>query len=320
MGTGTERFERYVSLIAQQLGHADRVEPFRGYCTGLMLPAQRKSVEPMAAHLAPTRVRSEHQRLHHFVADAAWSDDAVLAAVRDYVLEAVVPHAGEPEALLIDDTGFPKQGTHSVGVARQYCGQLGKQDNCQVAVSVSLANEQYSLPVAYRLYLPKEWAEDPVRRAEAKVPETVAFATQPALALQLLEQLKTVDGLPKVVVVDAGYGVDTAFRQQLTALGFTYVVGITGAVSVWPEGQAPLPPKPWAGRGLKPTRLRHDAEHRPLSTRALAMQLPTRRFHTVTWRQGTNEALSDLPSVFRAPANTPHAAFHFSDCCFNHAS
>ena len=202
-----------------------------------------------------------------------------------------MPHAGEADALLIDDTGFPKQGTHSVGVARQYCGQLGKQDSCHVAVSVSLANEQYSLPLAYRLYLPKEWAEDPVRRAEAKVPETVAFATKPALALQLLEQLQTVDGLPKVVVVDAGYGVDTAFRQQLTTLGFTYVVGITGAVSVWPEGQAPLPPKPWAGRGLKPTRLRRDAEHQPLSARALAMQLPPRRFHTVTWREGTNDSL-----------------------------
>ena len=299
MATATERFEHYVSLIAQQLGHADRVEPFRGYCTGLMLPVQRKSVEPMAAHLAPSRVRSEHQRLHHFVADAAWSDEMVLTAVRDYVLEAVVPRAGEPEALLIDDTGFPKQGTHSVGVARQYCGQLGKQDNCQVAVSVSLANEHYSLPVAYRLYLPKEWAEDCVRRVEAKVPATVAFATKPAIALQLLEQLQPVAALPKVVVADAGYGVDTAFRQQLTTLGFSYVVGITGAVSVWPEGQAPLPPKPWVGRGLKPTRLRHDAEHRPLSTRALAMQLPTRRFHTVTWRQGTNEALSSRFAALR---------------------
>ena len=299
MGTATERFEQYVSLIAQQLGHADRVEPFRGYCTGLLLPVQRKSVEPMAAHLAPTRVRSEHQRLHHFVADAAWSDDAVLAAVRDYVLEKVAPRAGKPEVLLIDDTGFPKQGRHSVGVARQYCGQLGKQDNCQVAVSVSLANEQYSLPVAYRLYLPKEWAEDPVRRAAAKVPETVAFATKPALALQLLQQLQQVEGLPKLVVVDAGYGVDTAFRQKLTALGFSYVVGITGAVSVWPEGQAPLPPKPWSGRGLKPKRLRRDAEHQPLSTQALAMQWPRRRFHTVTWREGTHEALSSRFAALR---------------------
>jgi SRSO17 transposase len=302
MGTETARFEQYVSLIAQQLGHADRVEPFRGYCTGLLLPVHRKSVEPMAAHLAPTRVRSEHQRLHHFVADAAWSDDAVLAAVRDYVLAKVVPHAGGPEALLLDDTGFPKQGTHSVGVARQYCGQLGKQDNCQVAVSVSLANEQYSLPVAYRLYLPKEWAADPARRAEAKIPETVAFATKPALALQMLEQLQTVAGLPKVVVVDAGYGVDTAFRQKLGALGFSYVVGITGAVSVWSEGQAPLPPKPWVGRGLKPTRLRRDAEHQPLSTQALAMQLPRRRFHTVTWREGTNEALSSRFAALRVRA------------------
>lgn len=299
MGTATERFEQYVSLIAQQLGHADRVEPFRGYCTGLMLPVQRKSVEPMAAHLAPARVRSEHQRLHHFVADAAWSDDSVLAAVRDYVLKEVVPRAGEPEALLIDDTGFPKQGTHSVGVARQYCGQLGKQDNCQVAVSVSLAHAQYSLPIAYRLYLPKEWAANLARRAAAKVPETVAFATKPALALQLLEPLRSVDRLPKVVVADAGYGVDTAFRLQLTTLGFTYVVGITGSVSVWPEGQAPLPPKPWAGRGLKPKRLRRDAEHQPLSARALAMQLRSRRFHTVTWREGTNVALSSRFAALR---------------------
>ena len=299
MGTATERFEYYVSLIAQQLGHADRVGPFRGYCTGLLLPVQRKSVEPMAAHLAPTRVRSEHQRLHHFVADAAWSDDAVLAAVRDFVLEEVVSRAGAPEALLIDDTGFPKQGTHSVGVARQYCGQLGKQDNCQVAVSISLANEQYSLPVAYRLYLPKEWAADPARRASAKVPETVAFATKPALALQLLEQLKTVDGFPNVVVVDAGYGVDTGFRQKLTALGFTYVVGITGAVSVWPEGQAPLPPKPWSGRGRKTKLLRRDARHRPLSVKALALQMSPRRFRTVTWREGTNAALSSRFAAVR---------------------
>jgi len=299
MGTATKGFERYVSLIAQQLGHADRVEPFRGYCTGLLLPVQRKSVEPMAAHLAPTRVRSEHQRLHHFVADAAWSDAAVLAAVRDYVLEQVVPRGGEPEALLLDDTGFPKQGTHSVGVARQYCGQLGKQDNCQVAVSVSLANEQYSLPVAYRLYLPKEWAEDPVRRAAAKIPETVAFATKPALALQLLQQLQSVAGLPKVVVVDAGYGVDTAFRQKLTALGFSYVVGITGAVSVWPEGQAPLPPKPWSGRGRKTKLLRRDAQHQPLSVKALAQQLSPRRWHMVTWREGSNEALSSRFAAVR---------------------
>jgi len=299
MGSTTDRFEEFVSLIAQQLGHADRVEPFRGYCTGLLLPVKRKSVEPMAAHLAPERVRSEHQRLHHFVADAAWSDEAMLTAVRDYVLELVVAHAGAPKALLLDDTGFPKQGRHSVGVARQYCGQLGKQDSCQVAVSVSLANEAFSLPIAYQLYLPKEWAADAARRQRAKVPETVAFATKPALALQLLEPLRETANMPKLVVADAGYGVDTAFRQRLTALGFNYVVGITGAVSVWPEGQAPLPPKPWSGRGRKPKLLRRDAQHKPLSVKALALQLPTRRFRTVTWREGTNTALSSRFAAVR---------------------
>jgi SRSO17 transposase len=290
MGGTTARFEEYVSLIAQQLGHADRVEPFRGYCTGLLLPVQRKSVEPMAAHLAPERVSSAHQRLHHFVADAAWSDEAVLAAVRDYVLERVVRQAGAPEALLIDDTGFPKQGRQSVGVARQYCGQLGKQDNCQVAVSVSLANEAFSLPIAYRLYLPQEWASDAPRRRQAKIPDTVSFATKPVLALQLLEALR-VATLPELVVADAGYGVNSAFRERLTTLGFRYVVGITGTVRVWPEGVTPLPPKPWSGNGRPPTRLRRDAQHQPLTVKALAVQLPARRFRTVTWREGTNQAL-----------------------------
>ena len=299
MGSATDRFEEFVSLIAQRLGHADRVAPFRDYCTGLLLPVRRKSVEPMAAHLAPQRVRSEHQRLHHFVADAAWSDAVVQSAVRDYVLERVVPRAGAPEALLLDDTGFPKQGIHSVGVARQYCGQLGKQDNCQVAVSVSLANEAFSVPIAYQLYLPQEWAADAARRHRAKVPATVSFATKPTLALQLLEPLRGAPHMPDLVVADAGYGVNTAFRERLTALGFTYVVGITGAVSVWPEGQAPLPAKAWSGRGRKPKLLRRDAQHKPLSAKALALQLPARRFRTVTWREGTNAALSSRFAAVR---------------------
>jgi SRSO17 transposase len=268
MGISTERFEEYVSLIAQALGHADRVEPFRGYCTGLLLPVKRKSVEPMAAQLAPTRVRSEHQRLHHFVADAPWSDQAVLDAVRVRTLKQVSARVGEPEALLIDDSGLPKKGKHSVGVARQYCGQLGKQDNCQVAVSISLANEQFSLPVRYQLYLPQSWADDPVRRDQCKVPEAIEFATKPAIALQLLESLGECDGMPELVVADAGYGVNTMFREQLTAMGFTYMVGVTGTVSLQSEGQARLQAK------------------------EVAMQLPPRRFRTLTWREGTNRALS----------------------------
>src|SRR3981189_2943821 len=150
-------FSRYVEGLASVIGHADRVNPLRDYCTGLMMPCARKSVEPMAAVTAPARTAGQHQSLLHFVGQASWSDEKVLAKVCEMVLPAI-ERAGPIEAWIIDDTGFPKKGTHSVGGAGQYCGQLGKQDNCQAAVSLSIANRHASLPVRYRLYLPQEWA------------------------------------------------------------------------------------------------------------------------------------------------------------------
>ena len=303
MGANTKRFGDYVAMLAAQLGHADRVEPFRAYCTGLLIPGERKSVEPMAARLRPDQVRSEHQRLHHFVADAPWSDEAVLGAVRRHVIDEIRAHAGVPEALLIDDTAYPKQGKHSVGVARQYCGQLGKQDNCQVAVSLSLANEAYSLPVAYQLYLPQSWAKDAPRRRKAKVPEHIDFATKPAIATALIEAIG-VEHLPKLAVADAGYGVDTAFRDRLTALGLLYMVGITGAVSLWPQGSSPLPPKRWSGNGRPPKLLRRDATHKPLQAKALAQNLPAKAFRTITWREGTNQALRSRFAAVRVRCAT----------------
>lgn len=299
MDTRMERFEEYVTMIAGHLGHADRVGPFRGYCAGLMLPGDRKSVEPMAARVAPTEVRSAHQRLHHFVADAPWSDAGVLGAVRDHVLKAAAKGAGAPEVLIIDDTGFPKQGKHSVGVARQYCGQLGKQDNCQVAVSLSLANEHYSVPVGYRLYLPKDWSAERTRRKEAKVPEDIEFATKPEIALRLIDEAIEAGTAPRIVVVDAGYGIDTAFRDQLTARKLQYVVGVTKAVSVWPKGEAPLPPAQWSGQGRKPKLLRRDAQHQPVSLKALAVALDAHQWKKVTWRQGTNQALTSRFAAVR---------------------
>ncbi len=143
-------FERYMAHLNEGLGHADRHAGLRGYCTGLMSPLSRKSVEPMAAHLDPLKVRSRHQSLHHFVADANWSDDEMLLRVCQWVVPLMDLRDGG--WWIIDDTGLPKQGRHSVGVARQYCGMLGKQDNCQVAVSVSLACEAASVPVAWQLY------------------------------------------------------------------------------------------------------------------------------------------------------------------------
>ena len=144
------RFSTYIEELVSVIGHADRAKSLRDYCQGLMLPCERKSVEPMAAVTAPERTAAQHQSLLHFVGEGRWSDERLLAKVREMVLPAIERH-GPIEAWIIDDTGFPKKGTHSVGVARQYCGQLGKQDNCQVAVSLSLANAHASLPVAYRL-------------------------------------------------------------------------------------------------------------------------------------------------------------------------
>src|SRR2546425_7671919 len=164
-----QRFHAYVERLTTALGHQDRHGPVRAYVTGLCLPGERKSIEPMAARVDPRHVRARHQSMHHFVANAAWDDAAVLRVARETVLAALERH-GPLAAWIVDDTGIPKKGRHSVGVARQYCGVLGKQDNCQVAVSVSGAHERASIPVAYRLYLPEAWAKDRRRRRTAGGP------------------------------------------------------------------------------------------------------------------------------------------------------
>src|SRR3954454_8788017 len=182
-GKAEARFAVYVEGLSSVLGHADRIGPLRDYCTGLILPGERKSVEPMAAKTAPARTAAQHQSLLHFVGVATWSDEKVLAKVRDMVLPSMNRH-GPIEAWIIDDTGFPKQGAHSVGVQHQYCGQIGKEANCQVAVSLSIANHSASLPVAYRLYLPKDCASDNARRGKAGVPSGISFKTKPEIALE----------------------------------------------------------------------------------------------------------------------------------------
>src|SRR4051795_7571164 len=144
-----ERFVAYVEALAEVIGHADRAEPLRDYCRGLLLPGDRKSVEPIAAVMAPAWVSAKHQSLLHFVANAPWSNERVLGRIQELTLP-IIAGSSAIEAWIIDDTGFPKKGRHSVGVARQYCGQQGPQDNCQVAVSLSLANHAASLPIACR--------------------------------------------------------------------------------------------------------------------------------------------------------------------------
>jgi SRSO17 transposase len=162
------RFASYVEALVEVIGHADRAEPLNDYCVGLLMPGERKSVEPMAAIVAPARVSAKHQSLLHLVGQAPWSDESVLQKIRELVLPGI-ERQGRIEAWIVDDTGFTKKGTHSVGVARQYCGRLGKQDNCQVAVTLSIANHSASLPIAYRLYLPETWANDAARRKKTHV-------------------------------------------------------------------------------------------------------------------------------------------------------
>jgi SRSO17 transposase len=302
-GTQEDRFAAYMNSLARAAEHADREEPLKAYCKGLLLPGERKSVEPMAARLAPDNVRQMHQSLHHIVADSPWSDESVLTRVRQSVLPAMEKN-GEIEAWIVDDTGFPKKGTHSVGVVRQYCGQLGKQDNCRIAVSLSIATATSSLPVAWRLYLPEIWAKDKQRRKKAGIPSDIGFETKPQIALKQIQKAVE-DGIPAApVLADAAYGNDSHFRTTITELGLTYIVGVQSSTTVWRPGEAPLEKKPWKGKGRPTTLLRRDKNHQPVSAKQLALSLPPNAWRNVSWREGSHTTLrSRFAAVRVRPAH-----------------
>jgi SRSO17 transposase len=266
---GADRFAAYVEELTSVIGHADRAAPLRDYCAGLLAAEGRKSVEPMAAVTAPNRVSVQHQKLLHFVGEGKWSDARVLAKVREMVVPAIERH-GPIEAWIVDDTAFPKQGTHSVGVHHQYCGQLGKQANCQVVVTLSIANHHASLPIAYRLYLPQEWVEDAARRNKAHVPEEIAFKTKPQIALEQLRFACTAGVARGVVLMDASYGSNTALRTSVSALALTYVAAIVPTVKV---------------------RAAADRDAPRMSVKALARSLPKHAWRTITWREGAGDRL-----------------------------
>jgi SRSO17 transposase len=303
-GPQEKRFAAYIEGLADAAGHADRHTPLKNYCAGLLLPGDRKSVEPMAARLAPQDVRRMHQSLHHLVADAPWDDQAMLEKVRQQVLPAM-QRSGPVVAWIIDDTGFPKQGKHSVGVARQYCGQLGKSDNSQAAVSLSVSTWNASLPIAWRLYLPEVWCQDVKRCRKAGVPEEIAFQTKPEIALEQIRQAMERQVPAGVVLADAGYGKGTEFRTALTQFSLQYIVGIESNATVWEPGQQPLPAPPRKpGRGASPKRLRRAPDHQPLSVKQLALGLPPSAWKSIGWRRGSRGILrSRFAAVRVRPAH-----------------
>jgi SRSO17 transposase len=300
-GPQERRFAAYIEGLATAAGHEDRQAPLKNYCKGLLLPGERKSMEPMAARLDPENVQPMRQSLHHLVAKAPWSDEVLLEQVRNYVLPTMQKQ-GPVVAWIVDDTGFPKKGKHSVGVTRQYCGQVGKQENCRVAVSLSVATWSSSLPIGYRLYLPKEWAEDAERRDKTEVPEEVEFQTKPDIALDQIRATVAETVARGVVLADAAYGINTRFRVGLTELGLQYVVGVQGSMTVWEPGKQPLPAKPRRKMGRPPRLLQRSTDHQPVSVKQLAMSLPSTAFQAITWRQGTDRKLRSRFAAVRVRA------------------
>jgi len=291
-----QRLRRYLDGLMQALrssGWCGSDGAFCGYCLGLLIPGERKSMEPIAARLDPEHVQARYASIQRLITDSEWDYQALLGAVRDYGLPLIIAKP-ELEAWAVDDTSFPKQGTHSVGVAHQYCGNLGKQANCQDAVSLSLVNHHAGLPVAYRLYLPKEWTDDPARCRAAGVPGEVVFQTKWELALALVDQQVQAKVPLAPFLGDAGYGQIPAFRQGLTKRGFRYVLGIQKTEMVWPPGWGPLPPgtkPPGPGRTRTEDHMRQNPACPALTAKAFAMALPPEAWQDRSWRQGTKGVL-----------------------------
>lgn len=276
-----DEFLDWLAPFLQAFGRAEQRHWAPRYLEGLLGPGDRKSVEPMAARVCPGHT----QQLHHFVSTSPWAT-APLEHVLATTAAALV---GGPEAvLIIDDTALPKQGRHSVGVARQYCGALGKRANCQVLVSLTLARQEVPMPLALRLYLPEAWASDVERRARAKVPTAVTFQTKGEIALAELDRVVAAGVRFGVVLADAGYGTAAEFRAGLSGRGLTWAVGILGVQKVYPADVTLTPPV--TGHPGRPPK--HPVPSAPsVPAEAMIDRLGPRAFRRSTWRMGTKGPL-----------------------------
>src|SRR5947209_2249691 len=277
-----ERLSSFLAEMLTRLGRKDRQHWGGVYLRGLLLDGERKSVGAMAERLPD----GNEQSLQQFVSQSPWAWEPLWQR-RAERIERAFPN---PAAWIIDDTGFPKKGEHSVGVARPYSGTLGKTANCQIAVSRHRTDRRGSSPLGFRLYLPREWTDDPARCQAAGVPEAISFQPNWRLALALLDEALD-GGLPKppVVLADASYGEVTAFREELAQRGLAYAVGISKSLAVWPEPPGGAIPA-WNRRG-RPTRCVRSGEKKPVSVKALALA-NEKRFRNVTWREGSRGKLA----------------------------
>ncbi len=303
METGWEnRLDAYADLIADRLRESGWFGSFAslfGYLFGLLLPGERKSMEPIAERLDPEHTQAKHSAIQWFITDSEWAYRVPLKVCREYGFPLLLDK-GPLEAWIVDDTTYPKKGTHSVGVAHQYCGNLGKTCNCQAAVSLTLANHFAGLPVAYQLYLPKEWTDDPARCKAVGVPPEVAFKKKWEIALDLVDELLR-EGVPKApFLADAGYGDVAEFRDGISARGFRYAMGIRRNNTIWPPGWAPLPPNPKKpGRGRPATSMKGDPECPAMKVVEFALSLPPEVWQEEKWREGTRGPMTSRFAAVR---------------------
>jgi len=278
------RLRHFLDNLVIHMGRAERQHWAGMYLRGLLLDGERKSIEPMAARLP----RADVQALRQFVSQSPWPWEPVQEALTGAVVDALLPEA----VYLLDATSFPKQGTHSVGVARQYCGALGKIANCQVAVSVHLGTETTSVPLTWALFLPESWANDAVRRAEVGIPPSVQYHPKTDLALACLDRLRTWGLQPRPVLADSEFGNSWDVRDSLHSRGYPYCVQVEATTGAWPT--RPVPPAPLAppGRGRPRTRPGRAELPPPQSLAALAQARPATAWRTVTWRLGTKGPLT----------------------------
>jgi SRSO17 transposase len=278
------KLEAFLADVVLSMGRKERRQHAEEYIRGLLMDGERKSIEPMADRLPDGEV----QALQQFVNQSPWPTQEVRASLARKVEGEFV---AEPY-WLVDEVSFPKQGKHSVGVARQYCGALGKTANCQVAVTLDLGTEESSTPLDWALYLPEQWINDPVRRKKAGVPEEITFKTKTELALDLIDEVRVWGLHDRLVLADSGYGDAYEFREGLRNRKLDYVVQVSGDLTAWTED--PHPAEPPMKQGGKIPRKRLYAKELPLtrSLRQIAKDLPSASWKTITWREGTKGPLS----------------------------